>query len=220
MSSSPSTPATGRRRVPRGTLNPDVIVNAAIAVIDEEDLDALTIGRLAKRLGVRPTSLYTHFRDKDAILLAVAAELFRQFEMPEWNPSDLEMLREIMRAFFRHLIDNPVLLRLYAAGEEANPAELPFTDAIYGCLDRLRIDPAEAVELSATLLRFVIGSALVYPRRTWEDDPARWSWTRRRMGQTDSYPAIRKLTRGEVPPFTQQEAFESGLTRLLSTIRS
>lgn len=48
------------RRGPRRGLTVDAIVTAAIALADEEGLDALTMRRLAERLGVGPMSLYTY----------------------------------------------------------------------------------------------------------------------------------------------------------------
>jgi AcrR family transcriptional regulator len=219
MSSSPTKPTPGRSRAPRGTLKPDMIVKAAIELIDEDGLESLTIGRLAKRLRVAPMSLYTHFRDKEAILLAVATELFSHFEMPEDDSSDLEMLRKIMRAYLHLLVDNPVLLKLYAAGREANPIEVGFDDAIFGCLERMGIDPRTGVELSSTLVRFVIGCALVYPRKEWEEDPRSWNRARRRLPPTETYPSIRELTRGEVP-FSQDHLFEAGLETIFADIRT
>lgn len=213
----PSRPkdATRRPRVPRGTLNRELIVKAAIGVIDADGLESLTISRLAKELGVKPMSLYTHFRDKDAILIAVASELFSRMELPQGELSDLDTLRETMRAYLHLLVDNPVLLKLYAAGKEANPIEVHFDDAIFGCLERMRIEPRAAVEFAATLVRFVLGCAMVYPRKAWEDDPSSWNKARRQLPPTDAYPSIRELTRGEVP-FTQDHLFESGLETILS----
>src|SRR3954468_21510820 len=103
-----ATPARRRPRAPRGTLNRDVIVKAAITVIDTDGLPALTTARLADELGVRPMSLYAHFQDKDAILKAVAAELFGRFRTPEQAESDLDLLGEMMRAYFTLLVDHPV----------------------------------------------------------------------------------------------------------------
>jgi AcrR family transcriptional regulator len=42
-------------------------------LLDREGLEALTIGRLARELGIKPPSLYKHFdskRDLEAVLIA------------------------------------------------------------------------------------------------------------------------------------------------------
>lgn len=45
---------------------------AALDVIDEHGLDELSLGLVAKKLGVRPPSLYHHFKDKSELLQEVA----------------------------------------------------------------------------------------------------------------------------------------------------
>lgn len=218
--SSGRTKRAGHTRVPRGTLNQVVILTAAIAVIDTDGLPALTIGRLAQDLGVRPMSLYTHFRDKDAILQAVATALFERFEMPADAPSDIELLRKMMRAYFRLLVDNPALMVLSSSVDTVSPAEARFSDSLYGCLQRMRVDHHAAVGLVATMLRFVIGCATVYPvRRTWDEDPEHWERERQRLAQLppEVYPSMHDLAR-DFPTFTQLEVFEYGLQTLLDAV--
>ena len=51
------------------------VVEHAIAVLDEYGLADLTMRRLGTELGVRPSALYHHFPNKQALLAAVADEL-------------------------------------------------------------------------------------------------------------------------------------------------
>jgi AcrR family transcriptional regulator len=220
---SSSTNPGRRRRAPRGTLNEDVIVQAAIRVIAADGLDALTTQRLADDLGVRPMALYTHFRDKNAILRAVARELFSRFEMPESADSDIELLRGIMHAYFRLLVEHPVLLILVRGvlDDDVNPAEARFTEAIYGCMRRLRFDHHSAVGLVATFMRFILGSAFVHPtRRAWDEEPDHWERVRQRWLTlpAGTYPSMHELASHDYPAFTQQEAFEFGLQTLLGAV--
>ena len=46
--------------MPRAGLDPEAVVTAAAALADAEGLEAVTLARLAGRLGVRAPSLYTH----------------------------------------------------------------------------------------------------------------------------------------------------------------
>jgi AcrR family transcriptional regulator len=50
------------------------IVATALALVEETGLEAVTMRSLAQRLGYSPASLYMHFRGKDELLRAVAAE--------------------------------------------------------------------------------------------------------------------------------------------------
>ncbi|MCW2842490.1 MAG: putative transcriptional regulator, TetR family [Nocardioides sp.] len=49
----------------------DEILDVAVAVLEEEGPDALTMRELATRMGIRAPSLYKHVRDKDDILAGV-----------------------------------------------------------------------------------------------------------------------------------------------------
>ena len=50
------------------TLNAQAIQSAALAIVDEEGADKLTMRRVASRLGVEAPSLYHHVQGKDALL--------------------------------------------------------------------------------------------------------------------------------------------------------
>jgi AcrR family transcriptional regulator len=61
-----------------GALRPALIA-AARALVDEGGANAVGLREAARRVGVSPTATYRHFRDKEALLAAVAAEGFREF---------------------------------------------------------------------------------------------------------------------------------------------
>jgi AcrR family transcriptional regulator len=67
-----------RSRTARPKLGREVVVAAALAVADVDGLDAVTIRRLAQELQVTPMALYWHFKDKDALLGALADHIWDQ----------------------------------------------------------------------------------------------------------------------------------------------
>lgn len=66
-----------------GPVTAEAVVDAALLVIDEEGLDALTMRRLAHDLGVEPVTIYRQLPNKDAILAGVAEKLWREMAPPE-----------------------------------------------------------------------------------------------------------------------------------------
>lgn len=62
-------------QTPRARLSRDVLIDAAFRIADTEGSDALTLRRLGSELGVDPTAVYRHFRDKDELLAATADRL-------------------------------------------------------------------------------------------------------------------------------------------------
>src|SRR5436190_6534913 len=57
----------------------DALVQAALAEVELEGPEAISISALAKKLGVSQPAPYKHFADREALLVAVTAEAFRQF---------------------------------------------------------------------------------------------------------------------------------------------
>jgi AcrR family transcriptional regulator len=94
------------------------LVEAALSIIDQEGVEALTIRRLARAVGVSHAAPAHHFADKTAIVMAVATEGFRIFgDHLEQASPDLDAgapghLIAIGRAYCRFAWDHPAYYRI------------------------------------------------------------------------------------------------------------
>jgi len=59
----------------------DALIHAALAEAELGGAEAISIKALAKKLGVSQPAPYRHFADREALLEAVTAEAFRQFNV-------------------------------------------------------------------------------------------------------------------------------------------
>src|SRR5689334_13149884 len=59
----------------------DALVQAALREAEQGGPEAISIKALAKKLGVSQPAPYRHFADREALLHAVTAEAFRQFNV-------------------------------------------------------------------------------------------------------------------------------------------
>ncbi len=76
-----STPA--KRRAPRErTLSREAIAAAALQIVDEEGLDAMTMRRVAEALGTGAASLYAHVASKEELVELVDRAGDRRMEIP------------------------------------------------------------------------------------------------------------------------------------------
>ena len=57
-----------RNRNRREKLTRERVVDAALRIMDEEGLDAVSMRRVGRELGVEAMSLYNHVRDKEDLL--------------------------------------------------------------------------------------------------------------------------------------------------------
>ena len=72
----PGRPAAGQ------SLDPKQVAEAALHLIDSEGIDGFSMRRLGQALGVEAMALYNHYKDKDAILDAVASLVLSSVPLP------------------------------------------------------------------------------------------------------------------------------------------
>jgi AcrR family transcriptional regulator len=86
------------------------LVAAARELLEEEGPDALSMRRLAERVGIKAPSIYKHLPDKRALEVALIAAGFEELIARHGETAgDLEDLGRVWRAF---ALDHPHLYRL------------------------------------------------------------------------------------------------------------
>jgi len=112
--------------VRKAGLNEAVVIQAAVELIDEEGPGALTLARLAERLGVRSPSLYKHISGLEAlrqgIAIWAARELARRMSRAAIGKSGDEAVLAIAQEYRDFAKDHPGLYPLLA--QAPDPADL------------------------------------------------------------------------------------------------
>jgi AcrR family transcriptional regulator len=115
--SEPALPLDRRSRRRRDTI--EEILEVAVEVMAEDGVAALSLAEVARRMGLRPPSLYQYFPSKMEIYNALFEEGVRRVRVAtldaeaELNSVDpLARLRVFQQAFCRWCIENPVLSQL------------------------------------------------------------------------------------------------------------
>ena len=92
-------PTPERRRPGRPNLiNREIVADAAIGLIAESGVEALTFQSLAARLGVKHPALYRHVDGRSGLLRAVADRFMETTEWPEPRGSWQDYLRDVAAA--------------------------------------------------------------------------------------------------------------------------
>src|SRR5207237_8821913 len=105
----------------------------ALALGDDEGLEALTMPRLGTHLGVGTMSLYRHIEGKDDLLDGVAAQVLSGVTLPsgasdDWEGRVVGYLRSLRAEALRH----PALARILAdRGRTVGPA-VEQLDTVHG----------------------------------------------------------------------------------------
>jgi len=102
---------------------PVAAAGGALALADEEGLDALTMSALAERLGVTPMALYRHVANKADLLDGVVELLLTEFPPPPselpWPERLATLSGNIRESARRHPSVFPLLLQRPAATAQA-----------------------------------------------------------------------------------------------------
>ena len=115
-------PARGRGRPSR--LSHEAIICAALVLLDDMSIDRFSMGMLAKSLGVGVMTLYNYFPSRDALLIAVADEIYSRFDYPAKGPRWQDEIRQWMWATVDLFARYPVAMKLSLWDGHASPGWL------------------------------------------------------------------------------------------------
>ena len=138
---------TARQRLSR-----DAVVDAALAIAQQDGLDALSLRRLAKELGVTPMALYWHFADKEALEAALGERLFASVVLPAPERSWRQELHAALGALAEALEANAAVARLALPTVLRSEPGLAVAERVLSILRRSGLDDRLAAETGAQLL--------------------------------------------------------------------
>jgi AcrR family transcriptional regulator len=90
------------------------VIEAALRVMDQEGLEAVSMRRVAREVGVEAMSLYHHVEDKEDLLDGICELVMAEFDFPERVDDWAENCRRGARAWRRLLQAHPAVMRLFA----------------------------------------------------------------------------------------------------------
>ncbi|SDV48767.1 TetR/AcrR family transcriptional regulator C-terminal domain-containing protein [Chitinasiproducens palmae] len=143
-------------------LDRERIVDAALALLDDVGLDALSTRALAQRLAVKQPALYWHFKSRRALLDAmndrILADAYADRVPAAGEPWDA-FLFKVARNFRRALCSRRDGARVHA-GTEANLDDLAPSERQMACLTGAGFTPAQALDILVAISRYTVGCVL------------------------------------------------------------
>jgi TetR/AcrR family tetracycline transcriptional repressor len=132
----------------RARLTPARITELALGIIDREGLEGLNMRRLADEAGVKPMTLYHHFRNKEAMLTAVA-ETIAAGALGEAQPAGewRDRVRALFVGLHRLVEAHPRALPLITTGVLKTPSGRRWMEELM----RVLLDAGFAPESAATV---------------------------------------------------------------------
>jgi AcrR family transcriptional regulator len=151
-----------RERPRREPLTRHRIIRAALRIMDVEGLEAVTMRRIGRDLGVEAMSLYNHVRDKEDILNGVCEEVLAEFRVPDaqdWVEAARLGAHEYRRLLLAH--PNVITLMSERKGPLTNPDSLRAYEFALDLFRSLGLSEADSVKAFHTFGGYILGSVMM-----------------------------------------------------------
>ena len=157
---------TTSRTRPRGFLSRELIIKEALALLEEHGPGALSMRRLADRLGVAPTALYTHVRGKADLIDGLIDQVYAGLTLDLDHSGDwAQQLTTLSQAVRAHLLAHPAVVPYALQQPGLGPHSLRLGEAIYDILRPAGFSDQAVVGTVYALLTYILGFvALEVPR--------------------------------------------------------
>lgn len=146
------------RRGRRPAFSREAITEAAVALADTEGLEAVSMRRVAARVGAGAMSLYSYAPDKETLLELMVDHVTGELPAPERTSGDwragLKAVGHLQRA---HMLRHPWLPAALATHRTPGPRALAFLEHVLAILRPSGLDGAARLEVFAQLTAFVAG---------------------------------------------------------------
>lgn len=212
------------RSTSRIPLNRERVVQAAVALADEDGIESLTMRKLAGAVGVKPMSLYNHIGNKDDLLDGMIDVVFSEIELPSpadgWKTAMRQRGLSIRAVLSRHRW----AIGLMESRTSPGPATLRHHDAVIGCLRNAGFSVELTAHAYSVLDAYIYGFAL-QERALPFDNPEQTSKRAQAiMAQflADDYPHLAELTKEYVlqPGYDYGNEYEVGLDLILDSLEA
>jgi AcrR family transcriptional regulator len=195
------------------------IVRAALRLVDEKGLPAMTMRALATELEVSPMALYNHVRDKDELVDLTFDLMLGEVDTSTTEGDWLTQLRALVRSYHQALAAHHQLARAYSDRVRIGPHSLLIMERAIGLLLEGGFSPPEASDAFFALFTYTAGFQLM-----GHIVPLRDSATREKTGYYPPLPPERIPAITAVSPHLdgvhRPGRFDYGLDLLLAGLQT
>jgi AcrR family transcriptional regulator len=214
------------RRSGRATLTHPQIAEAAVALADAEGLEAVSMRKLAERLGVATMALYRYVDSKDELLElmidAVAEPETLTADLADWRA----VFREVAARQRDHALAHPWLVAAQAQVPNAlTPARNEVAERMIGALDPLPLSGDQKMQIIRAVDAFARGASgaevnrrmMMERRGHGADGDVRLllKGSMRWLLRSGRYPRMAKLVADGLAPVDATAEFEIGVDAML-----
>ncbi len=203
-------------------LSLDRTLQVALVIADDDGLDAVTMRRLARELGVEAASLYHHINGKsqilDGLVEAVAAQIEPPASSTHWRTTVTQRARNTREVLLAH----PWAVSLMASRTSPGPATLGLLESGIRCFREGGFSVLQAAHAISVVDSYVHGFVLQEVNLPFRDESELAAMTGAIMETfpASTFPHLFEMTVDHVlqPGYHYGNEFDSGLNVVLDGI--
>ena len=206
----------------KAPLNQERTLSVALAVADSEGIEAVTMRRLARELGVEAASLYHHVRGKEEILDGLVETVASKIELPKPSASWRQLISQRAHHTRATLRDHPWAVSLMASRTSPGPATLRLLETGIRYFREGGFSIVLAAHAISTVDSYVHGFVLQEVNLPFRDESQLAAMTGAIMETfpASEFPYLFELTLEHVlqPGYDYGQEFDSGLEVVLDGV--
>jgi AcrR family transcriptional regulator len=160
-----------RRRPRTDGLTIERIIEVAVAIVDEEGLEALTVRRLAARLDTGSATLYRHVASRAELLVLLIDHVLGEVHLPPASMAPRARVEHLAAELRRVLLRHPNLVPALRASPLLGPNAVTGADNGLANLIDAGYPPEVAVPACLALIDYVLGSVFFDSGRAHPAEP-------------------------------------------------
>jgi len=197
-------------------------LTAALRLVDERGVDALSMRRLAAALDIDPMTIYRHLPDKAALMRGLVALVFDELTLPPMpGASWQDQVRAFAHAYRTLARAHPhLLVYMITHAEAASNAALAAGEYLLAALEGAGLTPRRALLAADVIVDFLNGFALAESSGRLGQPGERRELLELLHGvPAHQYPALRRVL-GALDEPEMMSDFDAGLNVILAGIEA
>lgn len=203
-------------------LTKDSVIKAAIRLADTGGLEALSMRKLGRELGVEAMAIYYHFEDKSHLIDGMIDRIHAEIKVPQGDEGWRVFMHSRAESVFEVLLLHPWAAPIMEASINPGPSTLRDSDNSIKCFRKAGFSIPMTVHAVTVLNIYIYGAAELYARLnfTSSQEAAEFSETIKEQFPIDDYPYLGEVITKYMMKanYDARKEFEFGLNLILDGI--
>jgi AcrR family transcriptional regulator len=196
----------------RDALSRERILGTALAIVDREGLESISMRRIGEELGVEAMSLYHHVANKAAVLDGLFETVLAELPPPKRSGSWQAAVRDRAYTLRTVLRAHPNTLPLFATRPAVTPASIAHVEAMLELFRAEGFSVESALHALQVLLAYVVGHSIATYTPSRPGEESRPDYARL---DAAAFPRVRELQR-VLASYDPEKEFEFGLEAMIA----